>query len=86
MATPIDPSNRPKLVVPNDTQVLTYHGEALACRGISFAVAGDLAVRDDKETIVIIPNGALVAGVIHPIGTDLIKSTGTTATGIVAYF
>lgn len=85
MAAPIDPSNEPILVTPDDTEVLKYHGRALACRGISFVVAGDLEVRDDQGTMIIIPSGALSAGIIHPLGTDLI-GTNTTATGIVAYF
>ncbi len=86
MASPIDPSSEPILVTPSDTLPLKYHGTPLKCRAISFVTAGDLAILDDLGTTVIIPNGALVAGIMHPISTDKILATGTAALGIVAYF
>lgn len=86
MPSPIDSSSAPILVTPSDALILKYHGVSLKCRGISFAVAGDLAIKDDQDTTVIIPNGSLAAGSIHPISTQQVLATGTAATGIVAYF
>ena len=90
MASPIDPASYPVLVTPSDSDVLSFttqFGKQIQkCRAISFAAVGDLAIKDGNDVTVIIPSGALAAGVMHPISTQKILATGTTATGIVAYF
>lgn len=86
MTEPINSSSKFALVTASDSIPLKYNGVVKACRGISFAVAGDLAVVDDVGNAVIIPSGSLAAGVIHPIVTPYVRATGTAATGIVAYF
>jgi len=48
--------------------------------------AGDLAVKDDEGTTVVIPSNALAVGIIHPICTSQVMSTGTTCSEIVAFF
>ena len=75
------PANHVALVTPNDSTRFTP-----CTRGISFVVAGDLAIETAGEETVVIPNGTLAAGVIHPIKAVRILSTGTTATGIVRYW
>jgi len=57
--------------------------EPAQTRGLSCAVAGNVAVKNDQGTAVTI---FLSAGAIHPISTYQVMSTNTTATGIVAYF
>lgn len=84
--SPIDPSYQFINVTPSDSLVLTYHNRPVRTKGISFKTAGDLAIKDDEGTTVVIPSGSLVAGVIHPISTQQILSTGTAAVSIVAYF
>lgn len=66
-------------VTPHDTNVLSF-GKT---RGISVAAAGNINIRNEAGDAVVI---YVIAGVIHGIVTDLIKSTSTTATGIVAYY
>lgn len=54
-------------------------------RGVLVGVAGDVSVIGfGDENPVTLP--ALVAGVIHPISVKRIRSTGTTATSIVAVY
>lgn len=84
--SPIDPSFQFALVTPSDTVVLKYDRKTARCKGIAFGGAGDLAIKDDVGNTVVIPGGALATGIIHPVSTDLILSTGTTATEIVAFF
>lgn len=58
-------------------------------RGISFGTAGALSMvpaADTGSTTVVIPSGALAAGIIHPISPKEIKSSGTTAASIVAWY
>lgn len=54
-------------------------------RGISFASAGALKLTMIDNSVVTIPSGALVAGIIHPMVIKRVWSTGTTATGLVGY-
>ena len=54
--------------------------------GISFAAAGDLKIDDEEGNTVVIPSGALAAGIIHPIHATRVYATGTSATGIVGYY
>lgn len=84
--SPIDPSYQFANVTPSDTVVLKYNGKATRCKGISFSTAGALAIKDDEDNTVVIPSGSLATGIIHPISTNQIMSTGTAAVDIVAYF
>ena len=68
------------LVTPSDSVDF-----ASVTRAISFAAAGTLAVVTEDGSVVTIPDGALAAGIMHPIGAQRINSTNTTATGIVGY-
>ena len=54
------------------------------CRGIYVGVSGDLAVVSESGSEVTLT--ALAAGVLHPISITRVKSTGTTATDIVALY
>lgn len=83
---PIAPSSKFINVTASDTAKLEYDSEVKATKGIAIGTAGDLAVKDDEGNSVTIPANALAVGVIHPISTEQILSTGTTATEIVAYF
>jgi len=80
----VSPATSVVLVTPSDSATLVTTG--VACRGISFVTAGDIAIVDANDNDVIIPSGALVAGVQHAVFAKQIKDTGTDATGIVAYF
>jgi hypothetical protein len=76
------PPRKIALVTPSDSTNFTFR-----VRGISFAAAGALSVvpAADPTTTVIIPSGALAAGIIHPLEILRVNNTGTGATGIVAY-
>ena len=54
-------------------------------RGISFAAAGALSVLTAEDETVVIPSGALAAGIMHPLSIKRVNTSGTTATGIVLY-
>ena len=87
MATSVDSSLRFANVTKSDTvHLLDASGKPHNSTYISFAVAGALAIKDQDNVTVVIPSGSLVAGVMHKIQTGYVLSTGTTATGIVAYF
>jgi len=79
-------SDKPVLVTASDTALLEYNSEVKKCRGISVEVAGDLAISNEQGTKVVLPAATLAIGIIHPISTEQIWATGTTATGIVAWF
>lgn len=68
-------------VTPSDSTDLAH-----VTRGISFATAGALKITTLRGTTIIIPSGALAAGIIHPIRATRIWSTGTTAATIVAWW
>lgn len=58
-------------------------------RAISFGAAGAISMvpsADTGSTTVVIPSGSLAAGVMHPCAPKEIKSSGTTVTGIVAWY
>lgn len=57
--------------------------EPAQTRGISCGTAGNIAVKNDQGTTVVIP---IAAGIIHPIATYQILSTSTTALTITAFF
>lgn len=66
------------VVTPNDGADLSS-----PCQAISVAVAGNVVCRDGRNVDVTIP---VPANVIWPVNTRRILATGTTATGIVAYW
>lgn len=80
----IAPASKFAVVTASDTDVLTWNGENFATKGVMVAVSGDLACKDEAGNSVTI--STVAAGVIHPIQTNQILSTGTTATGITAFF
>lgn len=82
-ANPINPSDQFSLVTPSDTVDLSYHGTTAKCRAILVGTAGNVAVLDDQGTSVTIP---LAAQVLHPISTNRILLTGTTAVTIIAFY
>lgn len=74
------PARRIFLITPDDTALLRP-----AARGISMGTIGALAVVTIEGDTVTIPDGALAAGVIHPIAVRQVLATGTTASEIVGY-
>jgi len=77
----ITPAVKPVNVTPHDTN---YIVDEIPCKGILLGVAGDIAIKDVNGTTVVV--SGLAAGVIHPISTNRILSTSTTATDICAFF
>lgn len=69
------------LITPSDTDDVAH-----VLRGFSFAAAGAIKVTPLVGEAVVIPSGALAAGVIHPIRVKRVWSGGTGATGIVGYY
>lgn len=76
----IEPARGGFLITAHDTNELDQ-----VTRAISFGTAGALAVVMQDGSDFIIPSGALAAGVMHPLRIKKVKSTGTTASGIVGY-
>lgn len=74
------PHVRCALVTPADGSDLPF-----LTRGLSIAGAGAVRVTTAAGDTVTIPSGALAAGVVHPLRVSRVWSTGTTATGIVAF-
>lgn len=65
-------------VTPHDTSPLTNG----VTRGIYVGVSGDLTIIHESGVTMLYTS--LAAGFYHPIAATVIKSTGTTATNIVA--
>ena len=66
-------------IIPNDSTVIPV------TRAIYVGGTGDIAVRTpDNETSVVFR--AVPAGVIFPIQVDMVLTTGTTATNLVALY
>ena len=72
------PGSRAVAITPDDSNDL-----ADRTRGIYVGVSGDLSVILAEDTTAVTFVG-LAAGVVHPIAAIRIRSTGTTATSIVA--
>lgn len=73
------PAGGAAAVTPHNTNEL-----AIWSRGLYIGVSGDVAVttvNGDEVTFV-----GLAAGIIHPIRAKVVKSTGTTATSILAVY
>lgn len=71
-------AGRAVAVTPHDTNAL-----ARTTRGLYVGGAGDLAVILDSDTVAVTFVGVL-AGSVLPIRARIVKSTGTTATYILA--
>jgi hypothetical protein len=69
------------LITPSDDANL-----ANPTRGISFHTAGALKVTTAGGEIVVIPDGALAAGIVHPLEVVKVFDTGTDADGLVGYY
>lgn len=81
---PISSASKFAVVTPSDTALLEWNGDKYATKGIMVGVTGNIAVKDENGTSVTIVGVA--AGIILPISTNQILSTGTTATSITAFF
>lgn len=66
-------------VTPDDNNDL-----AVPSRGILVSVAGTIAVTDINGNDVTLTATQIVAGTIYPLQIKRIKSTGTSATGILS--
>lgn len=75
------PAAHAALVTPDDSNDLTS-----MTRGVSFGTAGAIKVTTAGGETLVIPSGALAAGVVHPVAWVRIWSTSTTAANIVAYW
>lgn len=73
------PAENGAAVTPHNTNDL-----ANATRGLCFAAAGALKVDMVGGTTVTFADGALAAGVVHPLRVTRVYATGTDATGIIA--
>lgn len=72
-------------ITPSDTSlILSLNNRAILSRAILIGVAGDLALKDVSDNTVII--SALAVGIMHPIETRQILSTGTTADDICVFY
>lgn len=71
-------------VTPDNTALLEDADEApVISRGIKVAVAGDVTIiNEDDQT----SKFTLAAGILYPIRAKIVKSTGTTATGIQVWY
>ena len=85
-AKAIIPARSITLITPSDTLNIDFAGRAHATKGISFGTAGIVRVLTQNDEDITIPDGALVAGIIHPIAIKRVYATTTTAEGIVGYW
>jgi hypothetical protein len=75
------------VVSPNDsTALVPPTGPARPTRGILVGGAGNLTVIFADGSTVLLTIPATACGVILPLAVNFVKSTGTTATLIVAFF
>lgn len=75
------PASHVAAVTPNDGTDLTQ-----PCRAFSVGVAGDLKVTTLGGETLVIPEAALVPGVIYPVRLTRVFDTGTSADGILVYW
>lgn len=59
---------------------------AKVSRGVSISGAGALKVTMVGGETVVIPSGALAAGIIHPIMITKVFQTGSAATGVTVWW
>lgn len=80
----VSPSNGAELV---DITAADHVFSQGPVRAISFAVAGDLKVTTPyNSAAIVIPSGALAAGIQHGLVVKSVVKVGTLATGIVGYY
>jgi hypothetical protein len=77
-STGLQGSHRFAAVTPHDTNRLTYRTRALYVGG-----AGNVVLDNIDDVAVTF---AVAAGTFLQVETDRVRSTGTTATGIVAFY
>ena len=85
LAKEIIPAEHITLITPNDTAIIDFAGTPMATRAISMAGEGTLRVLTVHDEDITIPDGALAAGILHPMAVKTVYATGTTATDIVGY-
>ena len=78
-AKEIIPGRRGALITPSDSDVFTN-----TTRAVIVGTAGDLKVRFIGGDVIIIPSSIVNAMVELPIAVDMIYSTGTAASEILA--
>jgi hypothetical protein len=78
------PAKHFQAVTPSDIADIDDSSTAstIETRGIYIGTAGDLTVKDSDGNNVLFKN--LLAGIVYPIATHRVMSTGTTAGDIVA--
>ncbi len=85
LAKEIVPAEHIFLITPDDVATLNCAGVPIATRAISLAGEGTLRVLTVHDEDITIPDGALAAGILHPMAVKMVYATGTTATDIVGY-
>lgn len=82
--TAITPALNCKTVTPHDSTNFTFG----ICKGIRVGTGGDVAVvmfgDGDTGSVTVIPD--VLAGETLPVQAIRVNSTGTTATGLTAYY
>lgn len=81
---PIVPATKAIAVTPSDSAKILDGTIVVMSRGLSIDTAGVIVFKDENG--VTRTSGTLVANVIHPISTNQVMLTNTTALGIVAYW
>ena len=85
LAKEVIPAEYITLITPSDAATIDFSGTSKATRAISLAGEGTLRVLTVHDEDITIPDGALAAGILHPISIKMVYATGTTATDIVGY-
>lgn len=81
MGTITDPASVAVAVTPSDSADISATG--MRSRGLYVGAAGNIACRMDNGDVTFV---GCPAGLVLPIRTKRVLSTGTTATSIVAFF
>lgn len=79
----IYPITNPQIITPSDTSKIQYNSKSVRADGIILNGASspvNVAVADKDGNSVVL---TLATDVVHPISTDQVFSTGTTATKVV---
>ena len=82
MSYAIYPIKNPQIVTPSDTSKILVGGKPARCIGVVVNGASspvDVAIAGEEGNSVVM---TLATDVVHPISTDQIFSTGTTATKV----
>ena len=79
----ISPASDWETVTPNDDYSDVW---SVPPRFISLSTVGDLNLLNQAGVSGIIDSGSLDAGIMHPLRPIKVLSTGTAASGIVAYW